>query len=90
MVVEVVHDILDSSVADFVGFAVNAAAFDTAAGQPHAESVRVVVAADVSAGALPVSRRTLRSPLAGRFRLRPRAHSRTSWHRAPVEGNVVA
>ena len=46
VIVVVVHDVGDGVVAEFVGGSVCAAAFETAAGQPHRESVRVVVSAD--------------------------------------------
>ena len=36
-------DILDRIVAEFIGGAVGRAAFDAAAGQPHAESERIVI-----------------------------------------------
>ena len=47
MVVEVIHNVGYGLVAQFVSLAVNTAAFDATAGQPHAEAVRVVVPTDV-------------------------------------------
>ena len=47
VVVVVGDDVLDGLVAELVGRAVDVAALEAAAGQPHAEAVGVVVAADV-------------------------------------------
>src|SRR5882724_9707050 len=51
---EVVHvdAVLDGVVAVFIGCAVNETGFDAAAGEPHAETIRMMVAADRSSCSL--------------------------------------